>query len=166
MRNMGSRKPITTAECLPSSKKNNAEWPMPFGWRDAPAAPSGISSGSLSQRLSMPRSINYHTGSVKQLVQACRKCLRRYLPMMTAMRRKEEYSHWRWIRASTSRNVIRLRNEKKKTAPLGATSFKRVSEAGHFGDWELENLFNMANKWNRTNLAKFRQPTQKSEQKP
>ena len=56
--------------------------------------------------------------------------------------------------------------KKKKTAPLGATSFKRVSEAGHFGDWELENLFNMANKWNRTNLAKFRQPTQKSEQKP
>ena len=36
--------------------------------------------------------------------------------------------------------------KKKKTAPLGATSFKRVSEAGHFGDWELENLFNMANK--------------------
>ena len=86
--------------------------------------------------------------------------------MMTAMRRKEEYFHWRLIRASTSRNVIRLRNEKKKTAPLGAIIFKRVSEAGHFGDWELENLFNMANKWNRTNLAKFRQPTQKSEQKP
>ena len=38
---------------------------------------------------------------------------------------------------------------------------KRVLEAVYLGDWELEKLFNIADKWNQTNLGKFHQPKKK-----
>ena len=84
--------------------------------------------------------------------------------------------HWCLICTSKSRDVILLRNEKNgsfrnhqlcksewtnRSNSSNKDFLKRVLEAVYLGDWELEKLFNIADKWNQTNLGKFHQPKKK-----
>lgn len=178
IRSLGSRQPTesahtalkasmkATAEYLPSSKKQQCSIANAFQQARCPHCT--IRDFIAMVKLKIINATEYklvthdHTGSEKQLEQACRKHLQHCLPMMTAMRRErklisltfdprfseQEYHpahNKKWLLWEAPTLQKRM-NQQIKQFLTNKDFLNRVSKARHLGYWELEKLFNKADK--------------------